>query len=209
MGLGVVLIRSYHDEIKAQEAGFMELILRSWHAAVSSAYVFMPIILLFLSAWAVLGLFYLVREIPMMGDFFASILSSGPFLLHLVALLLCAFSIYILFVMTPNFALKPFFEATVMTQESKRYLSHFFIRLSLMLVGLFPLCISSLLLYIAAMMTTSGFVTSLNHLQMCMQWLMIMLPFAVLLSPSVVFFFNMAAEAHVYVHKLDHDALEA
>ncbi|MCE5293930.1 MAG: hypothetical protein LLF94_04895 [Chlamydiales bacterium] len=201
MGLGVMLIRHYHDEIKESDVGFGKLFMRSWHAALSSAYVFMPIVLLFLSVWAMLGLFYLVREIPMLGDFFASLLSTGPFLLHLAALLLCVFSIYILFVVTPNFALKPFMEATVMTQESKIYLSHFFVRTLLLLVGLFPLLLSCLLLTIAATMTTHGFVASSNHLQLVVQWLMIMLPYAVLLSPSVVFFFNMAAEAHVSVHK--------
>lgn len=203
MGLGVVLIRSYHDEIVQNENSFSQLFMRSWHAALSSAYVFMPVVLLFLSVWACLGLFYLVREIPMLGDFFASILSTGPFLLHLLALLLCVFSVYILYVMTPNFALKSFQEATQITQESKMYLSHFFIRAVLLLVGLFPLLLSALLLSIAASMTTHGFVTGTNHLQVVVQWLMIMLPYAVLLSPSVVFFFNMAAETHVLVHKLE------
>ncbi|MBS0635186.1 MAG: hypothetical protein JSR37_06965 [Verrucomicrobia bacterium] len=201
MGLGVMLIRSYHDEIKETDIGFGKLFMRSWHAALSSAYVFMPIVLIFLSVWALLGLFYLVSEVPMLGDFLASILSTGPFLLHLAALLLCLFSIYILFVVTPNFALKPFSEATVMTEESKRYLSHFFIRAVLLVVGLFPLLLSLVLLSIAATMTTHGFAGSTNHLQQVMQWLMIMLPYAVLLSPSVIFFFNMAAEAHVLVHK--------
>lgn len=201
MGLGVMLIRSYHDEIKETDVGFGKLFMRSWHAALSSAYVFMPIVLLFLSVWAMLGLFYLVREVPMLGEFFASLLSTGPFLLHLAALLLCVFSIYILFVVTPNFALKPFQEATVMTEESKIYLAHFFVRVALLLVGLMPLLLSALLLTIAANMTTHGYVTSSNHLQMVVQWLMIMLPYAVLLSPSVVFFFNMAAETHVVVHK--------
>ena len=28
-----------------------------------------------------------------------------------------------------------------------------------------------------------------------------MVPFAVLLSPAVIFFFNMAAETHVFMHK--------
>ncbi len=202
MGLGVVLIRSYHDEVKQNDTSFRQLLMRSWHAALSSAYVFMPIVLLFLAVWAMLGLFYLVREIPGFGDFFASVLSTGPFLLHLLALLLSAFSIYILYVMTPNFALKSFHEATMVTQESKVYLSHFFIRSVLMLVGLFPLLVSILLLSIAATMTTHGFVTSGNHLQLVVQWLMIMLPYAVLLSPSIVFFFNMAAETHVLVHKI-------
>jgi len=203
-----VLIRSYHDEIKETESSFGKLFMRSWHAALSSAYVFMPIVLVFLSVWAMLGLFYLVREIPMLGDFFASILSTGPFLLHFVALALCAFSIYILFVVTPNFALKAFLEATLMTQESKIYLSHFFVRVVLLLVSIFPLLLSALLLTIAATMTTHGFVTSTNHLQMVVQWLMIMLPYAVLLSPSVVFFFNMAAETHVSIHKKDEQAQE-
>jgi hypothetical protein len=201
MGLGVVLIRSYHDEIKESEIGFGNLFMRSWHAALSSAYVFMPIVLLFLSAWACLGLFYLVAEVPSFGAFFASILSTGPFLLHLVALLLCVVSIYILFVLTPNFALKPFHEATLMTQDTQIMLSHFFIRSALLVVGIFPLVLCTLLLSVAATMTTHGFTASSNHLGTCIQWLMIMFPYAILLSPSVVFFFNMAAESHVLVHK--------
>lgn len=203
MGLGVMLIRQYHDEIKENDIGFKKLFMRSWHAAISSAYVFMPIVLLFLSVWASLGLFYLVREIPMLGEFFASLLSAGPFLLHLAALILALFSIYLLFVVTPNFALKSFSEATVMIEDRKRYLSHFFIRVVLLLVGLFPLLLSALLLTVAAHMTTHGFTASANHLQLIVQWLMIMLPYAILLAPAMVFFFNMAAEAHVYVNKTE------
>ncbi len=203
MGLGVVLIRSYHDEIKDAETSFGALVMRSWHAAISSAYVFMPLVLFFLSIWALLGLFYLVREIPSFGEFFASLLSTGPFLLHTAAILLVAFSIYILFVMTPNFALKSFHDAALMTEHSSRYLSHLFIRLVLLFVGLLPLILSSLALSIAATMTTHSFFASSNHLQLVMQWLMIMLPYAMLLSPSIVFFFNMSAEMHVYLHKLE------
>jgi len=203
MGLGVVLIRSYHDEIKETQTTFGALIMRSWHAAISSAYVFMPLVLFFLSIWAMLGLFYLVREIPSFGDFFASLLSTGPFLLHTAAIMLVAFSVYVLFVMTPNFALKSFHEATAVTEVSTRYLSHLFIRLALLFVALLPLVLSLVVLSIAATMTTHGFFASTNHLQLVVQWLMIMLPYAILLSPAIVFFFNMAAEMHVYIHRLE------
>lgn len=201
LGLGVVLIRSYHDEIKQKDGNFWQLVARTWHAALSSAYVFMPIVLIFLSIWAALGLFYFLQEIPNVGEFFASILSFGPFLLHLLALLLCAFSVYVLFVVTPTFALKSFLEASLLSQEASRYFMHGFIRLLTMTLASLPLVASCVLLTIAAKMTTQGFATSANHLQMVVQWLMIMLPYGVLLSPSVVFFFNMAAETHVFVHK--------
>lgn len=201
MGLGLVLIRSYHDEVKKIESSFKSLLLGSWHAAISSAYIFMPIVLVFLSIWAMLGLFYLFREIPVVGEHFASLLSSGPFLLHLGALLLCFFSIYVLFVVTPCFALKPFFEASSLAQDKATYSANLFQRLAVLHVALLPLVFSVLLLIIAAKMTTSGYVTSSSYTQMIMQWLMIMLPFAILLSPAVVFFFNMAAEMHIFVHR--------
>jgi hypothetical protein len=201
MGLGVVLIRSYHDEVKKIESNFWKLFLGSWHAALSSAYVFMPIVLVFLSIWATLGLFYLFREIPIMGEHFASLLSSGPFLLHLSALLLCLFSIYVLFVVTPNFALKPFGEASQLAQEKTIYATNLFFRIASLLVALLPLALSAVLLIIAARMTTHGYVTSSNYVQTIMQWVMIMVPFAMLLSPAVIFFFNMAAETHVFMHK--------
>jgi hypothetical protein len=208
MGLVVVLIRSYHDEVKEKDRDFKELFARSWHAALSSAYVFMPIVLVFLSIWAALGLFYLVREIPLVGDFFASILSSGPFLLHLAALLLGLFSVYVLFVVSPFFALKSFFEASLISQESRIYLADFFLRMVALFTGVFPLVISVILLTIAAKMTTHGYVASSNYLQMVVQWLMIMVPYAILLSPSIVFFFNMAAETHVLVHKNTTDTVK-
>lgn len=201
MGLGVVLIRSYHDEIKKKEGSIKQQLLRSWQAALGSAYVFMPIVLLFLSIWAALGLFYLIQEIPGIGEFFASVLSSGPFLLHLMALLLCAFSVYVLFVVTPSFALKSFFETSLISPEASVFLTKIFCRLTALLIAIVPLGFSALFLTLAAKMTTQSFVSSSNHLQMVVQWFMIMVPYAVLLSPSIVFFFNMAAEAHVLVHK--------
>jgi hypothetical protein len=41
-----------------------------------------------------------------------------------------------------------------------------------------------------------------DSLHIVLQWFFIMLPFTALLSPAVVFFFNFATEAHVFLKRM-------
>ncbi len=200
-GLGVILIRAYHNEIKFRDFRYTSLILESSEIVITSSYVFMPVVLLYLLMWMTLGLFFLLQEIPLIGQFFGVAFAFGPFLLNLGSIVLCLFSIYLLFVMTPLFALRkePRMATFYLLIEEMR--SHIFTRVVLLGFSLVPLLFSLTLLFLAAKMTTWGYMGTQSDLQMILQSLIIMVPFCCILSPSVVFFFSMAAETHVVLQK--------
>ena len=199
--LGVIVIRMYHNEVKNKEVNTGLIVSKSWEYLITSSYFFLPIVLTYLFLWIVLGLFFVLKEIPAVGDFFGVILAFGPFLLLLGSLLLCVATIFLIFVVSPILALKKLSGHELMQYVQTRILSRVFLRISLFFVSLVPLVFTALLLFIAAHLTTNLYVVSDSHTQMVLQWFFIMIPFAVFLSPALVFFFNMAAETHVLIQK--------
>jgi uncharacterized membrane protein len=199
--LGCVLIQGYRDEIKNQSTGYTELITISWQHMVRASYFYLPLVLCYLCFWIVLGIFFLLREIPTIGEFFGVILAFGPFLLLFASLLLSVLAIFLAFVVSPVIALKKVQGTELLQYMQEKLQSNVFARVCLFCLSVVPLCATGILLFIAAHLTTLMYEVSQNHLQMILQWFFIMIPFASILAPAVVFFFNMAAETHIYVQK--------
>ena len=201
VALGIILIRAYRDEVKNKEISYSKLLVTSWENLVVSFYLFLPIILGYICLWLVLGVFFLLKEIPVIGDFFGVILAFGPFLLLFGSLLLCVATIFLIFAVSPILALKQIPGSEILQYLQDNLSKNIFLRISLFLFSLLPLAATALLLYVAAKLATILYVVSYSHLQMILQWFFIMIPFAAILSPAVVFFFNMAAETHVLIQK--------
>jgi hypothetical protein len=201
IALGVVLIRGYRDEVKNKEVSYGKMLGESWGNLITSSYFFLPIVLVYLCLWVVMGLFFLLKEIPGIGDFFGVILAFGPFLLILGSLLLCVATVFLVFALSPILALKQISGNELMQYVQERLSKQVFLRAFLFLFSSLPLIATAALLYIAARLTTILYVVSDSHIQMVLQWFFIMIPFAVILSPALVFFFNMAAETHILIQK--------
>jgi hypothetical protein len=198
---GVMLIRVYHDEVKERDVSYSKVIRQAFGNFFTASYFFLPIVLAYLLLWVVLGCFFLIKEIPFIGDFFNVILAFGPFLLILGSLLLCLASLFLLFLAAPIIALKSLSGESLLQYVQGQLKTQIFLRVTLCSFALLPLLLLTLLLWAAAKITTVLYVASGNHLQMVLQWFFIMIPFAVILSPALVFFFNVAAETHVLVQK--------
>ena len=97
LSMGILLIRIYHDEVKKKEVNFKNIMGRSWKVVIGSSYFAIPIILSYLLLWMLLGIFVLLREVPAVGEFFLVILSFAPFIINLGTLVLCLFSLGLLF----------------------------------------------------------------------------------------------------------------
>jgi uncharacterized membrane protein len=69
------------------------------------------------------------------------------------------------------------------------------------IIGLIPLMLVVGLLILAAALTGLTYFTPTHVAAIAFQWFFIMIPFAALLSPAVVFFFNFAAESFVAISK--------
>lgn len=201
LSMGILLIRIYHDEIKKKEVNYWQILSRSWEVAIGASYFAIPIIFAYLLLWMILGIFVLLSEIPVLGEFFAAILAFGPFLINLGALVLSVLSLGILFFIAPLIAFKGLEGGVISQLIVKRLEKDFFANLILLLMGLLPLALIVTFLILAAILTGSLGIEYHNSLQTVVRWFFIMLPFTAFLTPAVIFFFNFAAEAHVLMKK--------
>ena len=201
LSLGIFLIRIYHDEVKQKEVGFLQTLSKSWELMIGAFYFTIPIILSYLVLWICLGFFVLLKEMPMLGDFFNVILSFAPFLIHLATLVLCVISLAILFILSPILALKGLSRQLVFHATLKRLEHNPFANILASILALLPALFTVALLMVAALLTGSVCLECSNTLQVALKWFFIMVPFTACLTPGVIFFFNFAAEFHVMMQK--------
>ena len=201
LSLGILLIRMYHDEIKHREINYLNLLGRSWEVVIGSSYFAIPIILSYLLLWLLLGIFVLLKEIPGIGEFFSVILSFAPFIIHLGTLVLCVVSLGLLFFISPLIALKGLDKETIFPMIVKRLENNPFANVILMIISLMPLIFVLILLIVAAQLTGSICMECQSPLHTILKWFFMMVPFTAFLTPTVIFFFNYAAEAHVLMNK--------
>ena len=201
LSTGIVLIRIYHDEIKKKAVKYSEILNKSWEIVIGSSYFCIPVILGYLLLWMLLGIFLLLKEIPGVGEFFGVVLAFSPFLLNLGSLILCLFTIAMLFFITPLIAFKGLNRIQISQMLVKRLQEDPFSNLLLAAIAVLPLIFVGGLLTFAAYLTGALCYSCESPLLNLLQWFFIMIPFTLFLSPAVVFFFNFAAEAHVLMHK--------
>lgn len=201
LAVGIILSRIYHHEVKGLPVSYRKTLGVSKELMVEIAYLAIPMVLVYLVLWTMLGIFYLLKEIPMIGDGLGIILSFGPFLLLLGSFILSVLSIVLLFFVTPAVALKSSVQVEMLQSVYKRLKFSPFSNLALMLLGILPLILIAGLMTIAAIVTGKSYVAAENPLAVSLEWFFIMLPFSALLTPAVIFFFNFALESHVLMIK--------
>lgn len=202
LAAGVVLIRVYSQDLKNINVGFKNVLERSWQVLLNISYLSLPLLLAYLLLWTVMGVFYLLRELPALGDFISVILAFAPFLLILGAILLGLFNVIMLFFVTPVVALKTGVRLKLIEVVYSRLKQGVFTNCIFLFMGTLPLGICLSILVLAAKVTGSSFFSGSGSLSMIFQWFFVMLPFSALLSPSVIFFFNFSTECFlVQKHK--------
>jgi hypothetical protein len=163
---------------------------------MSTAYLSIPPILVYLFLWIVLGLFFLLKEIPVVGFFFSIVFAFGPFLLIFSSLLLCLFNLGLLFFAAPAAALQPHKRMHLVQRILALFQAKLFSSLLLFFIALVPIGLVVGLLCLAAMLTNVSYLMAEKSLSVALEWFFIMLPFAALLTPAVSFFFHFAAESY-------------
>lgn len=196
LGLGVLLIRVHVHEIKRISLSLPRLLSGSLDLVLGTSYLSIPPVLAYLALWILMGFFFLLKQIPLIGDFFSVVFSFAPFLLIFGSLLLCLLNLGLLFFVAPAAALQPFKRISL----AKRIFNAFRLRmlssLSLLFIGLVPIGALVGLLSLAALLTNGSFLIAEHSLSVALEWFFIMLPFCAVLTPAVVFFFNFAAESY-------------
>lgn len=201
LGMGIILTRIYHHEVKGLPASYRRTFRLSKELMLEVAYLTMPVILAYLVLWTLLGLFYLLKEIPYIGQGLGVIFSFGPFLLLLCSFALAVLSVSSLFLATPLIALRGTVEKEVLLQMQKRLQYNPFSNFAMLLMAILPVLFVGAFLLLAAVMTGNNYIALQSTMALSLQWFFIMLPFSALLTPAVIFFFNFAAESHVLMLK--------
>ena len=201
LGMGIFLIRVYHHEVKKRPVKYRQIASQSWEMIIGASYFAVPIILCYLILWLLLGVFVLLGEIPALGSFFSVVLSFAPFLINLGTLVLCLGSLLMLFFVAPIIALRGMESSLVFSLLIKRLKEDVFLNGLLLFVSLVPLFLVLFFLILSASLTGSLISEGQPSLQNVLTWFFIMLPFTAVLTPTVIFFFNFAAEAHVLIQK--------
>ncbi|MCB1213102.1 MAG: hypothetical protein KDK40_02275, partial [Chlamydiia bacterium] len=191
-----------HLEVKNQPFEILGLVKKSWQIVVGATYFSIPFILGYLLLWMLLGLFLLLASIPYFGMVFAVVLSFVPYLIQLAALVIVGVSLGMLFFFTPLMALTGIQRIEILQLLGRRFRIDPFLNICLFLLGLLPFIVTSILLsgayYLTLPLLELGFDSTFHSLQMGVM----LFPCALLLTPSVVFFFNFGAESHALMHRL-------
>ncbi len=202
---GVVLIRAYHNELKKHPFSLMKILQESWQMLLNICYISLPLVLAYLLLWSLMGIFYLLKELPAIGDFIGAFLSFAPFLLMLATILLGVFNVVVLFFATPEAALKTGVRLQLVASVFKRLKSQVLSNFFFLLLGVLPAVVCLTILYIAATLTGESFFGTAKPVSKLFQSFFVMVPFCALLTPSVVFFFNFSAESFVLYRKKEKD----
>ncbi len=201
LAAGVVLARIYHHEVKMIPLSFKKILSQSWELLIGVSYLTFPLLLTYLFLWMVMGVFYLLKEIPALGDVLGVIFAFGPFLLVLGSLILSFFNFFLLFFATPHIALKSRLRLKLAEEVYFRFKENLFSNLALFLLGLIPLLLAVGVLSLAAFLTGVNFFVKAETLTIALQWFFVMIPFCGLLTPGILFFFNFAVESYAIMQK--------
>lgn len=200
LALGVLLIRIHIHEVKNLSLNFKRLITGSLEMMMGTSYLSIPSILAYFLLWMALGIFFLLKEIPGIGEFFNVVLAFGPFLLILGSLLLCLFNLTLLFFIAPTAAFQSLKRLSLTRRVWAVFQGRLLTSAALFLLALLPILLVAGLLSLAALLTNFSFFASVKSLAVALEWFFIMIPFAALLTPAVIFFFNFAAESYQLLH---------
>jgi hypothetical protein len=201
MALGVLLIRIYHHEIKKRTFHYREMITRSWTIIMGASYMAVPLIVVYLVLWLLLGLFILLGDTSGLGSFFKVVLSFVPFLINLATFMLCLISLQLLYIGIPIIALRGLDYKIIIPIAIMRMTKNCFFNVFLSIISLTPLLFTLFFLVLATSITGSLYSLNQPSLQNVLSWFFIMIPFTAVLTPPLIFFFQFATEAHVWIHK--------
>lgn len=201
LSTGIMLIRIYHDEVKEKQVSYRQVFSKSWEIVIGSSYFSIPIILCYLFLWTFLGVFIFFEQAPYVGPFFSVILAFGPFLLNLAALILCISNVAMLFFVAPTIALKGLNGQKISQSLTSKFNNDVFSCVLLGLIAILPIVIVTLILMLAGFMSGPAHIPTQIPLFSTLRWFILMIPFVAALSPTLIFFFNFSAEAHVLLMK--------
>jgi hypothetical protein len=196
LSLGVLIIRVYHFEVKQLKIDYKRILKNSWELIAGTIYLSLPPILAYLLLWIIFGMFVFLKQIPQIGNYMGVFLSFGPFILILGSLLLVIFNLALLFFVAPAIAFNSKEKYKLAGKIFSKLAQNVFTNLVFFAVALFPIFIVVIILSLAAILTGINYLVASHSLSVGLEWFFIMIPFCMILTPCVIFFFNFAAETY-------------
>ena len=196
LATGVFLNRVYYCEERGLTFPIREIFQEAFPLLIQVSYLSLPLLVTCLFSWIVMGVFYLVKEIPSIGEGIGILLSVGPFLLVLCNFLISIICILTLFFLTPHLATKKGIHIKMLEEFFVNLRKSPFLASVLFLIASFPLGVSVTLLTVAAQMTGFHYIAASAAIGIAFQWLLIMIPFAALLTPFFLFFFAFSRQSY-------------
>ncbi|MCH9811578.1 DUF3488 domain-containing protein [bacterium] len=201
LAAGVMLIKMYVFEVKGINYKIGKIFVTSMQMVIGISYLCFPLILSYLVLWSVLGVFYLLKQIPAFGDVFGTLFSFGPYLLVLGSFALAIISVLLLFFITPHVALKKTLRMNVAAEVTARMKKSIFANGVLLFSAALPISLVVFFLILGAQMTGANYFAPSEPLAMGIRSLMMMVPFCLILTPFIVFFFNFSLESYMLFKK--------
>ncbi len=192
LGMGALLIRMHQRPLTE----FKPLVIHSFDVLVGTSYLTLPSLFLYLFLWLLMGVFLLLRQVPLLGPTFGVLLAFGPFLLLTTSLLLCLANMALLFFVTPITATDSRVRSALGEKLLGLFRGQMLQSLTLFCIGIVPSLFVGGLLFGAARLTQLHFVVAGEVLSATLGWMFVLIPFAALLTPTILFFFHFAAESH-------------
>jgi len=197
LAAGVLVVKMYIFEIKGVDYKIGTVILSSIQIISTVLTLCLPLMAIYLVLWVVMGLFFLFKQMPGFGDLCATVLSFGPFVLILASFSLLMVAVLALFFLTPHLALKKSLDAEPFKEMIKRVAQSVFSNSLLFFIGFFPVGVIFSLLCFGIKMTESTYFIAQEGVGRALQSIVMKVPFTLILTPFVLFFFNFSCESYL------------
>lgn len=197
LSTGILMIRLYHDEIKQKGTTLAEVMNRSVDIVMAGAYFAVPFVLALVLLWAGLGVFVLLSQTPGIGPYVGGVFAFVPFVLNVAILVLILSVLWGLFYVSPVMALRGMDRTYLLEDLWTRVKRDFFSHLIWFIVGITPLYVVYYLLVSSLRFTQLMLGLREGVASSMLGWFSMAIPFSLFLAPLVIFFFQLAAEAHV------------
>lgn len=194
MATGVFLVKAYVLEREDKPFSVKETFSSSAKFMLKAAYFALPLFLAFIVLWVTMGIFILLKSIPYLGPFLGVILAFVPYVSSICILLLFFISLLFLFFLTPLLA---FNETVDRNALIGRLRADLFTHILLLGSAFFPVWIVWLFASRAITLTFAVYSINDSGVEMALQSLFMLIPFAAVMALPLTFFFNFATESYL------------
>ena len=192
LGAGVLIAKIHFHERKGLKLSLGRLLMGSADLVIGTSYLALPPLLLYFILWLGMGMVCFLQQLPVLGPFFQVFFSFAPFLILALTLCLGLISLALLFWVAPIAARGALKRLSLVREIALIFTRRPLFAISSFAIACLPLLIIGGILGLSAVMADHTLAASHESYLRPLEWFFMMLPFAALLSPPLIFFFQFA-----------------